>query len=407
MLYLETLDPDIASQGGTALGPALRQGSELLRASTELADRVLVVFTDGDGHDSLEAVVTQARRLNAAGIRLILVAEGGRAPVRIPVRDDHGALQGYQKDETGALIETGRRDDILGAIADAAQGAQVAADLPDQAGAVRDLVASYKRARASETHTERGRPRAWVPLLLAVGLLIGQAATRRTAALLGAALLVAATPVSHVQAQDSSHPRTAAERAWDRGQLQQARSAYAADLASHQRDDTAWYNAGTAALAAGDRETARQNLSRAATSLAPDLRFRALYNLGLVALRDAQTDSSHRDAHLVEAERAYREALLLRPDHAAAKWNLEVAARKKRGGGGSKAQSAGGGGGGGANQSPSGSGTNASSPAPQGGGLTPTQAEQILKSIGREEVRTRRDRTGRSHVAAEPGVKDW
>src|SRR4029450_1673153 len=107
----------------------------------------------------LPEVVTQARRLNAAGIRLILVAEGGRAAVRIPARDQHRVLQGYQRDEAGNEIETSRRDDVLAAIADAAQGAQVAADLPDQAGAVRDLVASFKRARASETHTERGRPR--------------------------------------------------------------------------------------------------------------------------------------------------------------------------------------------------------------------------------------------------------
>ena len=406
MLYLDTLDPDIASQGGTALGPALRQGGELLRASTELADRVLVVFTDGEGHDSLPDVVAQARRLNGAGIHLILVAEGGRAPVRIPVRDEHGALQGYQKDEAGNVIETGRRDDILGAIADAAQGAQVAADLPNQAGAVRDLVASYKRARASETHTERGRPRAWVPLLIGVALLIGQAATRRTAALLGIALLVVAAPA---QPQDSARRRTAAERAWDRGQLEQARAAYAAELAARQRDDTAWYNAGTAALAAGDRETAREDLTRAAASLAPDLRFRALYNLGLVALREAQTDTVHRNAHLAEAERAYREALLLRPDHPAAKWNLELAARRRSGGGGSKAQSAGAGGGGGEgnNASPSGGGGSTTGAVPQGGGLTQAQADQVLTSIGQEEVRTRRDRTGRSRVAGEPGVKDW
>ena len=403
MLYLDALDPDVASQGGTALGPALRQGGELLRATTELADRVLVVFTDGEGHDSLAGAVVQARRLDAAGIRLILVAEGGRAPARIPLRDEKGALLGYQKDEAGNVIETSRRDDILGAIADAAQGAQVAADLPDQAGAVRDLVASFKRARASEAHTERGRPRAWLPLLLAVGLLIGQAATRRTAALLGIALLAAAAPA---QSQDSTRPRTAAERAWDRGQLERARAAYVAELASHQRDDMAWYNAGTAALAAGDRETARQDLTRAAASLAPDLRFRALYNLGLLALREAQTDTVHRDAHLSEAERAYREALLLRPDHAAAKWNLELAARRRSGGGGSKAQSAGGGGGGGSNESPSGGG-GAAGAGPQGGGLNQAQAEQILKSIGQEELRTRRDRTGRSRVAAEPGVKDW
>ena len=165
-LYLDALDPDMASQGGTGLAPALRQGSELLEASSELADRVLVVFTDGEAHDSLPPVITQAQRLKADGIHLILVAEGGRSPARIPVRDDHGALLGYQKDEEGRVIETTRRDDMLGAAADGAQGTLVAADLPDQAGAVRDLVASYRRARASETRTEQSRPRAWLPLML-------------------------------------------------------------------------------------------------------------------------------------------------------------------------------------------------------------------------------------------------
>src|SRR5207244_10093471 len=157
-LYLDALDPDVASEGGTDLAPALRQGMELLRVSSELADRVLVVFTDGEAHDTLPAVVAQAPRLQAAGIRLIFVAEGGRAPARIPVRDDRGALLSSQKDDDGRVIETMRRDDVLGAAADAAQGTLVAADLPDQAGAVRDLVASYRRARASETRTEQGRP---------------------------------------------------------------------------------------------------------------------------------------------------------------------------------------------------------------------------------------------------------
>src|SRR5205814_4704244 len=104
-----------------------------------------------------------AERLKADGIRLILVVEGGRNPSRIPVRDDHGLLLGYQKDEDGRVIETTRRDDMLGAAADAAQGTLVAADLPDQAGAVRDLVASYRRARASETRPEQSRPRARPP----------------------------------------------------------------------------------------------------------------------------------------------------------------------------------------------------------------------------------------------------
>jgi Ca-activated chloride channel family protein len=402
MLYLDALDPDVASEGGTNLAAALEQGGELLRASTELADRVLVVFTDGEAHDSLSGIVAQARRLGDRGIHVIFVAEGQRNPARIPMRDEHGALLGYQKEDAGDEIQTFRRDDVLAAAADAAQGAQVAADLPDQAGAVRDLVASYKRARASEAHTERGRPRAWLALLVAVGFLVGQAAGRRTAALLGLILFAAAVRPGGATAQDSTRRRSAAERAWDRGQVERARNAYLAELSRRQRNDTALYNAGTAAMAAGDRETAAGALARAAASLDPDLRFRALYNLGVLALRAADADTANRDAHLAEAERAYREALLLHPDHAAAKWNLELAVRRRQenpkqpppqsGGSGTPPPSGGGGGGGGGGE---------------GGGLNQSQADQILATIGREELRTRRDRTGRTRRAGEPGGKDW
>jgi len=396
-LYLDALDPDMASQGGTGLAPALRQGGEVLQASSELADRVLVVFTDGEAHDSLPPITAQAQRLKADGIRLILVAEGGRTPARIPVRDDHGGLLGYQKDEEGRPIESVRRDDMLGAAADAAQGTLVAADLPDQAGAVRDLVASYRRARASETRTEQSRPRAWLPLMLAVVLLVVQAASRRTAALVGVAFACLAAPGAG--AQQPQLPRSPAEKAWDRHDLRRARAAYLAELAARRKEDAAWYNAGTAALADSDAETAQASLAHAAATLDPDLRFRALYNLGLLALRQAEDDSAGRDARLADAERAYREALLLRPHDHAAKWNLELAVRQ-RGGSRQKTPPSGGGGSG-----PSGGGARSSGGAQ--GGLSPAQAEQLLRSIGHEELKTRRDRTGLMRHAVEPGVKDW
>src|SRR2546426_9913889 len=96
--------------------------------------------------------------------------------------------------QTCALPISTRRDDMLGAAADAAQGTLVAADLPDQAGAVRDLVASYRRARAGETRTERGRPPARMAVMLPRRLLGGQAAPRRTAAPGGVALACGSTP---------------------------------------------------------------------------------------------------------------------------------------------------------------------------------------------------------------------
>lgn len=397
-LYLDALDPDVASEGGTALGQALAQGIDLLHASPEIADRVLVMFTDGEAHDSLEQAIQEAHRLNGLGIHLILVAEGGKQPTKIPVRDDRGTLVSWQQDESGNQILTSRHDEMLGAIADAAQGTIVAAELPDQAGAVRDLVASYKRATATESRTQRGRPRAWIPLLLAGLVLAAQTFTRRTAALI--ALLLCIAPA--VQAQ---RPRTAAEKAWDQGNSRAAAAAYLAELKVHQDDDTAWYNTGTAALAAGDPTLARSTLARAAASLDPELRFRALYNLGLLGLLEARSDTASRDAHLADAERAYREALLLKPFHIRAKWNLELVNRMRGGGGQNKPNpppppSPGGGGGGGAAQPPP--------PPPSGGaGLSESQADQVLRSIGQEELRTRRDRTGRTRRAAPAGVKDW
>jgi len=405
-LYLDALDPEVASEGGTGLAGALRQGGELLRASSDLADRVLVVFTDGEAHDTLSTVTEQAQRLHAAGIKLILVAEGGRTPSRIPVRDEHGALLTYQRDDDGRVIQTSRRDDILGAVADAAQGTLVAADLPDQAGAVRDLVASYRRARASEARTEQGKLRAWLPLLCAVALLVTQAITRRTAALIGLALWCLLPPAA--RAQQPARPRSAAERAWDRHDLAGARAAYLAELAARRKDDTAWYNAGTAALADSDAETARGSLTHAAASLDPDVRFRALFNLGLLALREAMADSAARDARLADAERAYREALLLRPHDLGAKWNLELAVRQQHGGSSSRSNPPSGGSGG----PQSGGGGGSSRGRAQGGagvqgGMSPAQADQVLRSIGQQELKTRRDRTGQTRRAAEPGVKDW
>ncbi|MGH7615072.1 MAG: VWA domain-containing protein [Gemmatimonadales bacterium] len=421
-LYLDALDPDVASRGSTALGPALQMGGELLGTESPLADRVLVVFTDGEAHDSAGATLAIAQRLGVDGIRLILVAEGSGVPARIPRRDERGALLGYQLDEAGQEIGTRRRDDILDAVADAAHGTIVAAELPDQAGAVRDLVASYKRSRSTASSTQHGRPRGWIPVVGAVVILLGQALSRRTAALL-ALLGVLALADMAAQAQPSPQRRSAAERAWDRGDSMAARDEYLAELGlrclvcplgmgdltvegvpTRGNGDTAWFNAGTAALAAGDLATARGALAHASTSLDPEVRFRALYNEGLLALRAAQIDSVNRDAHLGEAERAYREALLLQPHHLAAKWNLELAQRRRGQGGGSSQRPPSGGQGG---QPPSGQGSGQPPPPTSGQAMTQAQAEEILRSIGHEELRTRRDRSGRVRRAAEPRVKDW
>jgi tetratricopeptide (TPR) repeat protein len=240
--------------------------------------------------------------------------------------------------------------------------------------------------------------------LLLAGLVLGaQTLTRRTAALVGVLLVI----VPRLEAQQRL--RSPAEKAWDKGDVRAAANNYLADLKAHEDDDTAWYNTGTAALAAGDPTLARSTLARAAASLDPELRFRALYNLGLLALVEARADTGNREAHLADAERAYREALLIQPHHIRAKWNLELATRLRSGGGQQNKPnpppppppSSGNAAGGASGQQPQQGGE------AQGGGMSESQADQVLRSIGQEELRTRKDRTGRTRRAAPAGVKDW
>ncbi|HEY7026315.1 MAG TPA: VWA domain-containing protein [Gemmatimonadales bacterium] len=394
MLFLDALSPDLASQGGTGLAGALRQGGELLAASDEAADRVLIVFTDGEGHDTLSDMIAQSRQLKQLGIRLVLVAEGGTKPARIPVRDSTGAITEYQTDDEGHEILTTRRDDILQAISDAAEGSIVPAQLPDQAGAVRDLLSAFARAPSRETRTADLLPLAWIPVAGALLLLGLQTVFRRTAALVALAGVLLAP---RAEAQRLSP----GERA-----LAGGRSALAADLLlkglSKGASDTAAYNAGTAALGAGRHDEARLALERASHSLDPELRYRALYNLGVNALAAAKADSAKRDSLYAEAAEHLQEALVLSPKSERAKWNLELAQRHR--------------------PPPSG-GNSPNQPPPQGGqqppppksgqsgggerpNLSQSQADEILGSVEREERNTRERQMARNKTNVH-AVKDW
>ena len=393
-MYLDGLDPDLASEGGTNLGAVLQQGGQLLAAGGDVADRVLVVFTDGEGHDSLPDAVAQAQGLRAHGIRLVLVAEGRATPAKIPIRDSAGALIEYKLDEQGQMVYTQRRDDVLRAIADAAEGTVVPADLPDQAGAIKNITAALKRSPTSETRISDLIPRAWIPALMGALILIAFTVLNRGPALAALAGLM-------LLSRDVSAQRpTPGDRALAAGDPVGAAQAWLALAGAGVSRDTAFYDAGTAALAAGKYDVARRALSEAAKSADPGLRYRALYNLGTAALVQAAADSARREPLLDEATTNLRAALLLAPASQPAKWNLELAQRQRPphsgGGGGGTPPPSGGGG-----QRPP-----PPQPTPGPQGLSQAEAEQILNSMERQERASRADQQSRFHGGA-GGVKDW
>ncbi len=389
-MYLDALDPDIASEGGTNLSAVLRQGAELLTATRDGADRVLVVFTDGEAHDSLDDALAAARALAKQGITLILVAEGGTEPVRIPIRDPNGALLEYKLDENGEVVRTRRSDENLRAIAEAAKGSVVASELPDQAGATRELVATLRRSASRESRTADLEPLAWIPMLIAVVLLLIDTWRQRAGALVGLLLMLSAR-------EASAQRPSPGERKLASGEHSAAASAFLKE-AGRAASDTALYDAGTAALAAGDIEAAMSALSLASKSVDPGLRYRALYNLGVVNLMTARADTAKREAMTQEAIDHLREALLLAPSSPRAKWNLELAESMR--------PPPTGGGGGGQSGGPSKPQPQQAAPTPSSGGLNKSQAEQILSSMEREELGTQEARQRKLRASPPPG-KDW
>ena len=395
-MYLDALDPDVATPGGSYLGAMLNQGAQLLGATTDAADRVLVVFTDGEAHDTLPEIITQAEALKEAGVRLVMVAEGRPEPARIPVRDSAGTITEYQQDADGTVVQTRRRDDVLQAIVEAGEGTLVPSEVPDQAGAVRAVVAAMKRSPSSETRTADLIPRAWIPVLAAALLLLAYTIARP-----GPALVALAGLLLGAGAATAQRP-TPGSRALAAGDPAKAAAAFLEEAARGSARDTAFYNAGTAALESGRLDVAKGALTEAAKSLDPDLRYRALYNLGLVDLLAAEADTSRGEELLADAIDRLRQALLLQPASQRAKWNLELAERRK------PPPPPAGGGGGGAPQGGGGSQSPQPSPAEsRSQGLSQSQAEQILNSMERRERETRMDQQRRLQSGAGGGVKDW
>lgn len=386
-LQLDALHPDIASEGGSELAAVLTQGREILSAAGEGGARVLVVFTDGEDHGPLDATLAAARSLRSTGVRLVLVAEGDTLPARIPLRDPGGALRSHKTDASGVIVRTMRRDAVLRAVADAADGTLVAAELPDQAGAVWRLVAGLERSAARERRRDDLIPRAWLFALAAAGLLCLQALVRR-----GGALVAVTLAAGLAFSAEAQRPAEGARRLL-RGDTAGASAAF-----GRRAGDTAHFNAGTAALAAGLEKEAAAWLSAGGKSLDPGLRFRALYNQGLLALRQARREARGRDEQEALAAQRFREALLLAPDSREAKWNLELAQSRRP------------------PPPPSGGGARPP-PRPQGGGepappaasgtMSPAEAEQILASVERAEQLVRADQVRRRRVAQSAAGRDW
>ncbi|MFL5612574.1 MAG: vWA domain-containing protein [Gemmatimonadaceae bacterium] len=412
-LFLDNLDPSVVGQAGSSLARAIRQGADLLMLSNSGADKALVLMSDGEAFEDVNDVIAEAKRAGDQGISLVTVGFGTTQGTTIPVKNPDGSTT-QKRDENGQIVVTHYSPDFLKAAADAAHGTFIDASRTDKAALVKSALARLRTKARATISGESRTPRYQLFLLPAVLLLLfdtllGERRGRRrrrsaaaeTSVTAAAMMLIMLLPkvTSCAGVLPSSSPTEKGATAYRSKNYQQAAQLYRGAIDAGDKRPELLYNYGTALLAGDSLPSAVEALERLADAQDPELRYRALFNLGLAHLKTglaAPKESANES--LDAALAAYKKVLLMRSADLDAKWNYELALRKREQGGG--------GGGGGSGGGQSNSSPQEQQPQPSGG-LGQQQADQLLGSAAREERDVQAKKQKQTRVEPPPGGKDW
>lgn len=126
-LFIDALDPDIVSYGGSALSAAIRQGTDLARGDRPTsAQPAVVLITDGEALEQGEAVLQAADRAAQLGVIVHTVGVGTTAGSLVPTLDPRtGRTQGFVEDEQGARVVSRLDAELLREVARRAGGQYV------------------------------------------------------------------------------------------------------------------------------------------------------------------------------------------------------------------------------------------------------------------------------------------
>jgi Ca-activated chloride channel family protein len=411
-LYLDNLDPSVVGQAGSSLARAIRQGTALLNASQAESDKALVVMSDGEAFEPAEDVREAARLAREAGIAVVTVGFGTTEGANIPVREGDSVT--LKRDDNGALVVTRYSPELLRAAAEAAGGTFIEAGATDKAGSVRRALATLRtQVRAAAAGQDR-TPRFQLFVLPALVLLVvdtllveRRVRRRRPAAAASTVPAAAAALLVLVLGACGRVPLPFGDRAleaYEARRYGEAAGLWGGRVVRGDREPRTIYNYGTALVAADSLARAVEVLDRASAARDDELRYRALFNLGLAHLKAGLAAKGDSGVPALDAALdSYKKVLLLRSSDPDAKWNYELALRER------KERAGGGGGGGGGGEAPS--------PQPQerpdepqprpSGGLGEQQAERLLNSAAREEGDVQARKQSRNRPEPPPGGKDW
>lgn len=327
---VDILDANTLPQGGTAIAEAITTA----QAAFEKSDgyKVLVLFTDGEDHDS--NAVDAARRAAEAGMRIFTIGIGSAEGELLRVRDAKGRVD-YVRDEEGNVVKSRLNETMLQEIATAGQGfylpmrgAKVIETL--YKNGLEPLPKSESDAKLYKHYHERYYwPLGLAMLLLVIEILLpARRAVRqsdRTPLTAGGKLRTAALAGILLLPLLAHGSPGSALRSYQAGQYEQARQEYERLLQKWGDDARLALNAGTAAYREGNLQKAEELLSQATS--APDLRVQqqAYYNRGNTRFEagDTQQEPQAKQQAWEQSLKDFESAMKLNEADTDAKHNYE------------------------------------------------------------------------------------
>ena len=340
---LDSLDVTTIPEGGTAIAECIRSALTAFKEGEN--HKVLVIFTDGEDHDS--GALEAAKKAVEQGCKIFTIGIGSTDGEILRYKDLKGRTD-YIRDPEGNVVKSRLNEDLLREISGATEGGFY---LPLRgAKTVETLyqegLAKLPKSEREEKLMKRYHERYHWPLALAILLLVGEflfpdrkrgpRVSRASeagkevnvmkapvsAALLVVALVLSSAPVL---ASDSG-----ALRDYKRGQYDKALQEYQNSLQRKSDDPRLQFNTGAAAYRAQKFDEALKRFSEALNSPDLNLQQSAYYNRGntLYYAGEQLPDPSKRSELWKKSVKDFESALKLNPQDTDAKFNQEVV--KKR-----------------------------------------------------------------------------
>lgn len=118
-LFLETIDTDITSIQGTAIGTAIDLALDSFDPDNP-GKKAVIVLTDGENHE--DDAVGAAQRASAANVTVHAIGMGSVEGAPIPIYNRYGQQTGFKADGEGNTVVTALNENMLLEIVDAGGG---------------------------------------------------------------------------------------------------------------------------------------------------------------------------------------------------------------------------------------------------------------------------------------------